>query len=291
MLMRSSLLRVLAPAQSARSFSSSPAAFVKKSILKIRATERKEVNLLRQKYISEKNSNIDPVLGHPNNPFLNRLEAEVREPNVLGKGYKLTEVEKLLYGAQQASVNDTYASATLGEATEKQREAIMRILSMKNRSDAEILKFKVDFAKREFQRFEGDTGSSEVQAAVATVRIHHLYKHCEENKKDLQNVRLLRMLVQKRQRILRYLKRDQPERYYWAINKLGLTDHIVHMEFNMDRRYMQKFKMYGDRILIRESKSVQEEERKQKRKEKKILKHKSVKELRAMKRALDRTSA
>lgn len=287
MLLRGSLVRVWAPLHATRAFGTSPISLVKKSILKIRATERKEVNLLRQKYISEKNSNVDPVLGHPNNPFLARLEAEAREPNVLGKGYQLSEVEKLLYGAQDAAANDPYHKASLEEASQKQKDAVMRILDMKNRSDAEELKLKVDLAKREFERFPGDTGSSEVQAAVATVRIQHMYSHCKENKKDLQNVRQLRMLVQKRQRILRYLKRDLPERYYWAINKLGLTDHTVHMEFNMDRRYMQKFKMYGDRVLIRESKSVQEEERKQKRKEKKILKHKSIKELRAMKKALD----
>lgn len=286
--MNGSVLKAFGSVQSVRFFSASPVSMVKKSILKIRATERKEVNLLRQKYISEKNSNVDPVLGLPNNPFLNRIDAESKEPNVLGRSYQLPELEKLLYGAQEASVKDSYASASVSDSSLRQREAVLRILSMKNRADAEVLKFKIGLAKKEFQRFEGDTGSSEVQAAVATVRIHHLYHHCKDNKKDLQNVRLLRMIVQKRQKILRYLKRDNPERYYWAINKLGLTDHIVHMEFNMDRRYMQKFKMYGDRILIKESNKIQEEERKQRRKEKKLLKHKSLNELRSMKRALSK---
>jgi small subunit ribosomal protein S15 len=234
---------------------------------------------------------VDPVLGLGENPFLLRLDAEVNEPRVLGKSYEIEQVDRLLYGARETSIKDKHASELVNESSEKQREAVYRILNIKNRSESEKLALKVKLAREEFQRFEGDTGSSEVQAAIASVRINELYKHCQENKKDFQNTRLLRMLVQKRQRILRYLKRDNAERYYWAINKLGLTDHIVHVEFNMDRRYMQKFKMYGDRILVKESKTVLEEERKAKRKEKKILKNKSVKELRAMKKALETTAA
>lgn len=296
MFLRSSSLlgRLIAPfpigVPTARFFSTTFAAYSKKSILKLKSREKKEVNQLRQRYITEQNNTVDPVLGISNNPFLLRLDAEVQEPNVLGRFYEQNEVDKLLYGAKEASIKNKHAADLINETSETQREAVSRILSMRNRSDEDILKLKVKLAKEEFQRFDGDTGSSEVQAAVATIRIHHLYKHCQENKKDFKNTRLLRMLVQKRQRILRYLKRDDAERYYYTINKLGLTDHIVHAEFNMDRRYMQKFKMYGDRILVKESKTVQEEERKQKRKEKKILKTKSLKELRAMKKAIDRAA-
>lgn len=284
------LTNVFRPNTSARLFSSSSVANASKSILKIKARERKEINQLRQRYIREQNSNVDPVLGLSENPFLSRLEAEVNEPKVLGRFYEIEQVDKLLYGARETSIKEKLSSELVNETSANQREAVYRILNMKNRSESERLALKIKLAREEFQRFEGDTGSSEVQSAIATVRIQELYNHCQNNKKDFQNTRLLRMLVQKRQRMLRYLKRDNPERYYWAINKLGLTDHIVHMEFNMDRRYMQKFKMYGDRILVKESKTVLEEERKQKRKEKKILKNKSVKELRAMKRALESTA-
>lgn len=280
-------LKVIQSPALTRSFQTTVIAESKKSILKIQSQERKEINQLRQRYIQEKKFNIDPVLGISNNPFLNRLEAEVREPTVLGMGYQKDQVDKLIYGAKELQRVEVFNREHVEEQTLKQQEIVSRILTMKNRSEAEILKFKVDLARKEFQRFDGDTGSSEVQAAIATVRIHHLYQHVQQNKKDYQNTRILRMLIQKRQRILRYLKKDLPERYFYTINKLGLTDTIVNMEFNFDRRYMQNFKMFGDRVLIKESKSAKEEERKQKRKEKKILKNKSLKELRAMKKALD----
>lgn len=259
---------------STRSFSTSSTLFVKKSIRYIRANLRREANILKQRKLVQENSKFDPVLGKPNNAFISRLNAEAKEPNVLGKGYKVPEVERLLYGAQEASIKADYTSDGVRQNAAKQREAIFRILNMRNRSAKEALKFKTDLARKEFERFDGDTGSSEVQAAIATVKIHNIYSHVKENKNDNKNTRYLRMLVQQRQRILKYLKRDNPERYFWTINKLGLNDHVVHMEFNMDKRYMEQFKMFGDRVLVKKSQREKERERKEKRLEKKALKMK-----------------
>lgn len=259
---------------STRSFSTSSTLFVKKSIRYIRANLRREANILKQRKLIQENSKFDPVLGKPNNAFISRLNAEAKEPNVLGKGYKVPEVERLLYGAQEASIKADYTSDGVRQNAAKQREAIFRILNMRNRSAKEALKFKTDLARKEFERFDGDTGSSEVQAAIATVKIHNIYSHVKENKNDNKNTRYLRMLVQQRQRILKYLKRDNPERYFWTINKLGLNDHVVHMEFNMDKRYMEQFKMFGDRVLVKKSQREKERERKEKRLEKKALKMK-----------------
>lgn len=259
---------------SSRSFSTSSTLFVKKSIRYIRANLRREANILKQRKLVQENSKFDPVLGKPNNAFISRLNAEAKEPNVLGKGFKVPEVERLLYGAQEASIKADYTSDGVRQNAAKQREAIFRILNMRNRSAKEALKFKTDLARKEFERFDGDTGSSEVQAAIATVKIHNIYSHVKENKNDNKNTRYLRMLVQQRQRILKYLKRDNPERYFWTINKLGLNDHVVHMEFNMDKRYMEQFKMFGDRVLVKKSQREKERERKEKRLEKKALKMK-----------------
>ncbi|CCH40874.1 37S ribosomal protein S28, mitochondrial [Wickerhamomyces ciferrii] len=244
---------------------------LRKSLRYLRANRRKETNILKQRKLEAKKNELDPVLGKKNNAFLTRLEAEVQEPNVLTRGYEKSEVEKLLYGAQEASIKESFASDSVRQSAIKQREAVFRILNMRNRSSAESLKFKTDLARKEFQRFDGDTGSSEVQAAIATVKIHHLFKHVVENFKDFKNIRYMRMLVQQRQKILRYLKKDDPEKYYWTLNKLGLNDHVVHMEFNMDKRYMQEFKWFGDKVLVRDSQKQKEIKRKEKRLEKKAI--------------------
>lgn len=176
---------------------------------------------------------MDPVFGRKNTPFVVRTLAELKEPKVLSQGYDSQEVEKLLAAVEAAKTEQLElsgfnnaplsfeAEANGTDGLEVRRESIMRILSMRNACNKDAMKLVVRQAREEFQRFEGDTGSSEVQAAIMTVRIQNLAKHVQENKNDHKNTRILRMLVQQRQNILRYLKRDKPERYFWTIQKLA----------------------------------------------------------------------
>lgn len=276
--------------------SSSPASAVvrrkpvRKTVRAFKANLRREANILKQRRLIEKENKLDPVLGERQNAFAARLEAELVEPHVMVKGFERKEVDKLLYGAQEASVKADFASDSVRQNAIKQREAVYRILNMKNASKQEALKFKTTIARKEFERFEGDTGSSEVQAAIATVKIRTLFNHIKENKKDNQNTRILRMLVQHRQRVLKYLKRDDPERYYWALNKLGLNDRVIHMQFNMDRAYMQKYKWFGDRVLVKLSQNQKERLRKEKRLEKKEYKMKKLAAKAAEQKLKDRLS-
>ncbi|VVT51047.1 mitochondrial 37S ribosomal protein uS15m [Magnusiomyces paraingens] len=153
------------------------------------------------------------------------------------------------------------------------REAILRIVSMQNSSLDSRKKFAVDFAVKEFSRFEGDTGSSEVQAAVATIKIHFLVTHLKENKKDLRSKRTLQQLISDRQGILKYLRRAHPKRYYWAIEKLGLNDAAITNEFNLSGRYFEKYQFFGPNTLsIRDSKKERMAKIKYARMEKKAQK-------------------
>ncbi len=74
----------------------------------------------------------------------------------------------------------------------------------------------------EFRRSEGDTGSCEVQVALLTERIKHLTEHMKAQKKDFHSRRGLHTLVSRRTKLLRYLKREDFERYKALIEKLGL---------------------------------------------------------------------
>lgn len=75
---------------------------------------------------------------------------------------------------------------------------------------------------KEFARFEGDTGSPEVQIAVLTERIQQLTRHLGEHKKDFASRRGLLMLVNRRRRLLNYLRRTSPERYQTILERLNL---------------------------------------------------------------------
>jgi small subunit ribosomal protein S15 len=74
----------------------------------------------------------------------------------------------------------------------------------------------------EFQRAEGDTGSTEVQVALLTERINTLQEHFAEHKSDHHSRRGLLKMVGKRRRLLRYLKKTDIGRYRELIKALGL---------------------------------------------------------------------
>ncbi|GAA6735787.1 30S ribosomal protein S15 [Thermus oshimai] len=76
----------------------------------------------------------------------------------------------------------------------------------------------------EFARFPGDTGSTEVQVALLTLRINKLSEHLKVHKHDHHSHRGLLMLVGQRRRLLRYLEREDPERYRALVEKLGLRN-------------------------------------------------------------------
>ncbi|EPQ66590.1 Bgt-3125 [Blumeria graminis f. sp. tritici] len=73
-----------------------------------------------------------------------------------------------------------------------------------------------------------DTGSSEVQIAILTAKIRVLANKLEEpgGKRDKINKRNLRVMVHKRQKLLRYLRKKERggERWQHLVKTLGLTD-------------------------------------------------------------------
>ena len=75
---------------------------------------------------------------------------------------------------------------------------------------------------QDYQTHEGDTGSPEVQVAILTHRINDLTQHLRTHKHDFHSRRGLLMMVGKRNRLLRYLAKNDRERYRSLIERLGL---------------------------------------------------------------------
>ncbi|MDR1071949.1 MAG: 30S ribosomal protein S15 [Rickettsiales bacterium] len=65
-------------------------------------------------------------------------------------------------------------------------------------------------------------GSAESQIAVLTTRINNLTEHMKENKKDRHSKRGLLTMVNRRKKLLAYVKGRSPEKYEDLIKKLGL---------------------------------------------------------------------
>jgi small subunit ribosomal protein S15 len=73
-----------------------------------------------------------------------------------------------------------------------------------------------------FGKNEKDTGATEVQVALLTERINQLSTHCKQFKKDKSGQRGLLILVGKRRRMLKYIQRENLERYRALIKELKL---------------------------------------------------------------------
>ena len=85
-----------------------------------------------------------------------------------------------------------------------------------------ISKEKKTAIMKEYARFEGDTGSPEVQIAVLSARIAELTEHLKEHPKDNHSRRGMFKMVGQRRGLLSYLKSKDIERYRALIEKLCL---------------------------------------------------------------------
>ena len=75
---------------------------------------------------------------------------------------------------------------------------------------------------KEYATGTEDTGSPEVQVALASERITNLTEHLKTHAKDFHSRRGLLMLVGRRRRLLDYLKTKDAKRYTTLIGRLGL---------------------------------------------------------------------
>ncbi len=75
---------------------------------------------------------------------------------------------------------------------------------------------------KKFGKSGTDTGSTEVQVALATARINELNGHFKTAPKDFHSNRGLLALVGKRKRLLTYLKNTDQARYTKLIDALEL---------------------------------------------------------------------
>ena len=74
----------------------------------------------------------------------------------------------------------------------------------------------------DFKIHDKDTGSPEVQIALLTQRINQLREHFDAHKKDHSSRRGLLKLVSRRNQLLKYLTREDRNRYQQIIGRLGL---------------------------------------------------------------------
>jgi small subunit ribosomal protein S15 len=74
----------------------------------------------------------------------------------------------------------------------------------------------------QFRVHKSDTGSPEVQVAILSRRSSELNGHFKAHQKDHHSRRGLLLMVQRRRRLLDYLRSRSAERYMALIKSLGI---------------------------------------------------------------------
>lgn len=96
-----------------------------------------------------------------------------------------------------------------------------------NMSSSEKLKIELAKVRDEFKMSDSDCGSARVQIAQLTTKIKHL--SAVLHKKDVHSRKGLLAMVQRRKRLLKYLRRTDWDSYCFVISKLGLRDNPDHI--------------------------------------------------------------
>jgi len=75
---------------------------------------------------------------------------------------------------------------------------------------------------KDFQKAENDTGSTEVQVALLSARVDDLSGHFKAHIHDHHSRQGLLRVINKRRKLLDYLKSKNVDRYKDLISRLGL---------------------------------------------------------------------
>ncbi|KAJ8504362.1 hypothetical protein OPV22_005248 [Ensete ventricosum] len=103
-----------------------------------------------------------------------------------------------------------------------QEQLLERFLHPDHMSSAEKMKLELKRVRDEFKMSESDCGSAPVQVAQLTTKIKHL--NTILHKKDKHSRKGLLQMVQRRKKLLKYLRRTDWDSYCVVLSKLGLRD-------------------------------------------------------------------
>lgn len=73
-----------------------------------------------------------------------------------------------------------------------------------------------------YRRSKNDTGSTEVQVALLTANIAHLTEHLKSHPNDTHTGYGLTKMVSRRRNLMKYLKREDIQRYLDLIKQLEI---------------------------------------------------------------------
>ncbi|RDD43619.1 30S ribosomal protein S15 [Trichoplax sp. H2] len=113
-------------------------------------------------------------------------------------------------------------------------DIVKKIFGTEFARQSELNRLAIHEAIKKYQMHPNDYGSSPVQVAILTTRIHRLRYHMTLNKKDKHNRRRLLMMIDKRKKHLNYLKRKDFTIYCKLLEELLIRPTIKHKYGKID---------------------------------------------------------
>ncbi|XP_067867191.1 small ribosomal subunit protein uS15m [Heterodontus francisci] len=108
------------------------------------------------------------------------------------------------------------------ELMNKTDDVVRRLLSLEMATHKEKLKLKTSQLVEKVRRSPSDVGSTEVQIAILTAKIRNYQEHLQVHRKDKTNKRYMLMAIDRRKKLLKYLRRTRYEVFENVCTQLGI---------------------------------------------------------------------
>ncbi|NXP02996.1 RT15 protein, partial [Thinocorus orbignyianus] len=101
-------------------------------------------------------------------------------------------------------------------------DVVRRLLSLEMASQKEKMKIKTQQLVEKVRRSPSDNGSFEVQVAILTAKIRTYEEHLQKHPKDKSNRRRMLMDIDRRKKLLAYLRRVHYDTFEKTCQQLGI---------------------------------------------------------------------
>lgn len=133
---------------------------------------------------------------------------------------KKPEFQSQLQDLQASMLKLEYASVPLAQTVD---DTVRKILSLELASHSEKLRLKKEELISKVQRHDNDRNSTEVRVAMLTARIRNFKEHLQKHPKDKANKRWMLMSIDRRNKLLKYLRRSRYDAFEKVCAELGIT--------------------------------------------------------------------
>lgn len=129
-----------------------------------------------------------------------------------------------------------------------EKAVLLKVASIECANQKQINQRNIGMLIKKYQRREGDTGSAEVQIAVLSERIRYLQNHFSTHNKDRITKRGFQILVDRRRKLLKYLKGERFRTYQIVMRDFGLDEKALETfgQLPTTRPFLQKPKRTAD---------------------------------------------